>query len=484
MDEVWCWGLSNSGGMGNGVWTSKQTFSRIAAGATDLSVAPNTDIDDSNTDTADLDLACAVIGGNIECWGSNQYGQLAQGASTQSPRPVEVVGMHHWTSLAAGSSHACGVADGQLLCWGSTVSGQATGVVVGNTNVPCGSLPGLPCDVSSPAPIAIATNVHALSLGFAHTCALGDALWCWGDDSQQQLGAPSVGPGPTEVTGTWSSLFQLRGYGTCAVNGGETHCWGAAINNPQTTGHVPELDGMTAIATSTLVGPSWPNAFGCSLDASQQLVCFGGNTFGQYGNGLVGSPSCPNGACDAGETAATCPADCGTGPLTKLGRYYRAISVGFGSTSSGGTACGITMTTGQVECWGRNRNGVAGVIDGGTGLPPVDVFTATPLANLTGCTQVSVGDNMACAVCGGDVSCWGDHRHGAVGAGPITATPIAVPRKVDLDLGEDRFEQVAVGQGFACARTEEGRLFCWGSSIHGALGTGVTGANLPMPILR
>lgn len=502
-DEVWCWGASGSGGLGNGVWSGSRVFSRIASGVTALSLAPNTNLDDLGADLADLDLGCLVSDGKIQCWGSNQFGQLGQGAATLAPAPVAVVGDHTWSTLSAGQSHICGVSEGKLYCWGSTVNGQVSGVVSGTTNVPCGSLPDLPCDFSTPMLQSFATNVRELSLGTQHTCVLGDSLWCWGNDDYWQLGAATLGPAPVEIPGAWTKLHAVRGYTSCAVQGADTQCWGSFVNGNQAPATVPDLAGATEIATSTLLQTS--TGFGCYLDASQQLGCFGDNRLGQFGNGVrpnscgnglcdgsdtcencaqdcLGCPVlCPNAKCDAGETSATCPADCGAAPMTRLGRAYAQIAVGFGSTSSGGTICGIT-DQGGIECWGRNRSGIAGVVDAASGLPPRYVYAPTPMGDLTGCTDLGVGDTVACAVCGGEAYCWGDHRRGAVGSGPITALPISVPRKVDVELDGDTFVQVVVGSGYACARTTRGRAYCWGSNIHGALGTGVTGANLPTPI--
>ncbi len=75
-----------------------------------------------------LDFACALEeGGTVACWGLNdacQTGSTADaGARVDAPR--RVVGLTGVRALAAGTAHACALRDdGEVLCWGSNESGQ------------------------------------------------------------------------------------------------------------------------------------------------------------------------------------------------------------------------------------------------------------------------------------------------------------------------------------------------------------------------
>jgi alpha-tubulin suppressor-like RCC1 family protein len=480
-DEMWCWGAINSGnGLGGGVWNVTRGFGRIATGVAAITVGENTLIDDLGTDTGDLDLACALQAGRVACFGDNRFGQLGQGAASMAPAPVRVGAT--WTGLAVGGSHACALDDDQLYCWGSTQAGQANGIASGTSTNPCGANPDVLCDVWTPTRLEAVDHVQTVALGAAHSCALDrDALVCWGSDEVGQLGAPSLPPAPTQVAGAWTALLETHGNAACATAGGEVSCWGAMLGALATPTRFVELDAARTIGVSASIGS--PAGFGCFLDTAGALSCIGANTLGQFGNGATGF--CGDTVCNNNETSTSCPGECGTAPVTTLGRSYAVLSVGWGGNSSGGPTCAIT-TTGTVECWGRNRGAmITTLIDPATQRPPDNVFVPTPIAGLKSCTQIATGDAFACALCAGDILCWGDNRRGAMGNGRISAMPVSIPEKlaVTLDAG-DGWAQLAAGSGFACARTTAGQVYCWGSNIHGALGTGAGNANVLTPVAR
>ena len=76
--------------------------------------------------------ACAITSGGVECWGSNGEGELGNGSRTDSDRPVEVPTLTTGvTALAVGStddfhsSHTCALTSaGGVKCWGPNGDGQ------------------------------------------------------------------------------------------------------------------------------------------------------------------------------------------------------------------------------------------------------------------------------------------------------------------------------------------------------------------------
>jgi alpha-tubulin suppressor-like RCC1 family protein len=527
-DEVWCWGTAqNVGGLGKGTWGGNG-WGRVTLGASDVSVGWNANIDDTG-DTADLDLACVIVDGTVQCWGDNRFGQLAQGNVTMHASPTEIAGDHRWKKLLASDLHTCGLTtDNELFCWGTMQQGQTIGTVSGTSEVPCGSNPDVPCTLGVPTRVPFQPTADEIAVGDEHTCArLGTTLTCWGANGDGQLGAPGV-QSPYTVPGAWTKLYSVGSGGTCAVQNQETWCWGWVLAPDQLAAHDARLDGMLGMFVNAAIGDTvtrgTTRAAGCLLDPTNQLICFGDETTGQFGMTTPPTPVCGDFVCGIGETDGTCAADCvrsptcsfnqcmqadvcttsptvcgdgycnigsgetcsgcaldcGACPFTPTGRTYTSFAIGIISGSA--SFCGV-RPDGKVECWGRNGSGQVGALDTGTGRPIDPVYAPYELPGLSGCTAVAAGEATSCALCGGDIYCWGSHRRGTLGSGALTGAPITTPRKIEMTLEVgDRFVDLTSGAGYSCARTEQGRGFCWGFHRYGALGTGGTSANLPIAI--
>jgi hypothetical protein len=319
---------------------------------------------------------------------------------------------------------------------------------------------------------------------------------CWGDDTFVQLGTPGLPPAQTTVPGAWTDLLDVHGLSTCAHMGAELLCWGDSTMPIA----IPELATATTLKAFGVVAAGSVGA-ACALDANQSLSCLGDNSLGQYGNGPanancgngfcdpgdcficaatdcanIGCSSCGDGICNNGETIATC-GDCVGPSASALGRHYTTIAAGWDLDNAGATVCGV-RGDGGVECWGRNTEQL---------IPAsAERYVREPvaIAGLAACTSVAIGTRHACALCAGNVLCWGDHLHGAVGSGPQEIAPILEPRQVATPLEADEtWVDLQAGATYTCGRTSAGRTLCWGSNLHGALGLGAGAATVPIAVL-
>ena len=93
-----------------------------------------------------------------------------------------------------------------------------------------------------------------------------------------------------------------------------------------------------------------------------------------------------------------------------------------------------------------------------------------------GARGLAVGPYMGCALTASDLRCWGSVE----GLGEELDYP-APGRSVALPIPEPA--QVVVGDGFGCARTERGQVYCWGYDEAGTLGRGAVGDDPQPPML-
>ncbi len=233
-----CWGDNAYGQLGDGTQTARPAAVDVL------------------TDVAAISLgsfhSCALTrAGAVQCWGSNQSGQLGDGSTTNRNRPVPVPGMAGGiTAISAGDDQTCAIQSGKLLCWGANA-------YTASSTLPDRSLTAVvtshPVEVTGiPAPVA------AVSVGWAHTCAIGatGGLQCWRGDIAYAMGTNPPGvdqPNPADVVGLTSGVASVSAGGavTCAIlASGLPQCWGYNFYG--------EVGDTTNIIRSFAVGVSFP----------------------------------------------------------------------------------------------------------------------------------------------------------------------------------------------------------------------------------
>lgn len=169
----------------------------------------------------------------------------------------------------------------------------------------------------------------------------------------------------------------------------------------------------------------------CALDDQGRAWCWGSNERFQLGVFETAS------RCGTPEVA------CSLEPMAVAsGRAFRMISAG------GSHTCAIA-TDSVPYCWGNNADGQLGVI-GPTGA-------ALRIPGSVAMIAISAGASHSCGIRVDRVLvCWGSNLLGAVGAGAgVPVSPVVV-------AGSQRFSSVQASDERTCARTVDGRLWCWG----------------------
>lgn len=341
--------------------------------------------------------ACAVTTtGGLKCWGFNGNGQLGDGTTINRNAPVDVVGLGTGVQSAAlGAYHSCALlTTGGVKCWGYN-GGNALGDGTSTSSA-------TPVDVSR-----MTGNVASIAAGSWHTCAVMatfGSVKCWGDNSSGQLGNGTTTT-PTErvtVSGiSNAAMLSLGDAHSCVVTAtGGLLCWGA-------NGNGQLGDGTTTMQT-TPVGVSGlssgvssvvaANEHTCAVTSAGAAKCWGFNGNYELGDGTNVSRSTP----------------------TQVA--YLSSGVAFlGGNGDAQHHCAV-LTSGSVQCWGRNNYGQVG--NGGYDNQSVPV----PVTGLpAGLTKIVGGLHHTCALSAGhDVLCWGSNYTLGNGTTDFSPTPVNV----------------------------------------------------------
>lgn len=303
--------------------------------------------------------------------------------------------------------------------------------------------------------------VRNIAAGCFNSCVLlaSGRVQCWGDNSRGGLGdgtridslAPRLVKGITTATAVAYSKHYHWGHGCALLAGGAVRCWGSNSSGQLGNGVVASpWDAVTPVAVSGMVDATAIAAGGqhsCAVLANGAVQCWGDNESGQLGNGANGFSGVP---------------------VSVAG-----ISTARTTTAGESHSCAL-LSNGAVECWGANGFGQLG---NGT---RTDSSTPVLVRGVGTAVAIEAGLESTCALLsGGAVQCWGWNVAGQLGNGSSaydSPTPVTV-------TGIGTAVAIAAGGFHHCAVLANGATRCWGFNSAGNLGDGTTiGSNTPVRV--
>ncbi len=297
--------------------------------------------------------------------------------------------------------------------------------------------------------IVAAPSAHAATRLTGVVLAEAGSVWCWGRNTDGQLGDGTTVDRVTSVPVqnlTGASQVSCGDAHTCALNSnGTVWCWGG--NRVGQLGDGTRTTRLTPVQVVGLSGVTQISSGGghtCARRTAGTAWCWGDNDFGQLGDGTT---------------------------LDRLTPGRVAGLTGVAQASAGEDHTCVRLTSGAVRCWGSNSNGQLGDGTRRTRLVPVAVRGLPGIV-----TQVQVGNQHSCARrADGTVWCWGRNDSGQLGDGTTVSRLVATKSLMSKAV------EIAGGGSGTCARTSANRAKCWGRNGSGQLGNG-TVADSVIPV--
>jgi alpha-tubulin suppressor-like RCC1 family protein len=427
---LWCWGRNDSGQLGRGSLAADLERTEPAQVGTDA---------DWESVAIGVDTACAIkLDHSLWCWGDNDNGELGDGTRITKVQPVPING--RWIAVSVGLDHTCAIDEAEAVsCWGYNGEGRL------GTGAPL-AMPSL-----LPAPVTGGGAWKLVAAGEASTCGIrtDGTLWCWGSRDGGRLGlgasAPSQ-PAPVQVGSDLWTTLALHDDFVCAIRDtGQLRCWGSNQNGQLGDRTVVDRPVPTAVEDDLVT--DWTSVAAglghtCAIHGDGELLCWGGNAYGQL-------------ASDLTKIARPIPTPVEAGAT-------RWVSLGLGTRHT----CAID-SEGQLWCAGYAASGALGAGEGSR---------RTPVEIAGRWERPSAGEDATCAFGRAEqsIGCWGSNENGLLGDGVVldrrSPGPLLPPTFLSFDLGDH-----GCGIGLIGVRA------CWGPNNLGQLGNGTTtGSSTPM----
>ena len=353
-----------------------------------------------------------------------------------------------FVTVSAGANHTLAVKeDGTLWAWGSNTYGQ-----LGD---------GTTVDKNRPVQIGTATNWEAVAAGQFHSVAINAAgqLYAWGYNNYGQLGdgttttTPTLAPQLIVSTVYWTAASAGYSHTVAMDSSGILYAWGG--NSYGQLGDGSNTNSSTpSIVTGSHTWKSFSagNYHTAAIKSDDTLWTWGSNTYGQLGLGALDTTD--------KNTPTAVP---GTGVWT-------VVSAGSQHTLG-------VKNDGTLWGWGGNGFGQLGQ---GNSLD--NYKSPTRIGTATDWTSASAGDNFT-AVMKNNGTLWacGRANSGQLGSGNA---PSYVANLVPSGTDYDWAAVSAGGNHVAAIKTTDNSLWMWGSNQYGQIGdysVVTNGATRPNP---
>lgn len=375
-------------------------------------------------------------GCDVYTWGSNSYGQFADGRELVRNVPAPVPGLSGIIDISLSNPWAIGEhylavkKDGTVYAWGENDGGQL-GDGTENNHTDPRLVPGI-------RDVAAVEAVSRSSLALKKD----GTVWVWGHRAGaggwSSEHAPVQVPGVSQITAISSS-----GNHSLAVKADGT-VWGWGVNYDGELGdglkdakwatvQVPSIQSVKAVAAG--------EAFSLALKLDGTVWGWGSNARGQLGDGTTAGRYTPM-------------------PVTGLDQVTSIFT--YGSTSF------AIRTDGTTWAWGDGEF-FSSLLAPGT--PEADFYPSpVQLTGLPNTTAIAFGYYHRMSLRqDGTVWGWGTNTEGQLGDGTYTSrdTPVQV-------TGLDHVKKVSVGLASNMALKSDGTVWAWGLNSAGVFGQGDT----------
>jgi alpha-tubulin suppressor-like RCC1 family protein len=428
--------------------------------------------------------------GDVYCWGLNDDGAVQPGGDSRVLAPTKIVLPGPADEVSAGKTFTCArmTGSGDVYCWGDNDIGQ---------------LGQGPADMSRTIHHIAAIPASAqIAVGSDHACSrsvVDGTIWCWGRNTNGQTGQSTSlscknGPCtlPKQVGAITGSKTVVVGHQSACIIDASDHllCWGKNSYGQLGINSTAMTSTPTMVQIGTVRSVDISSRVMCAIDSMQRMWCAGEGENGQIGNGgfdqtLVPSQLFINKPTSISTTAYGA---CATTEDNSLA-CWGMIDPGDGKPGTYAAphvspVADVTQLTGRYFSTCGIANGGAlcwGLNDEGQlGRGLRGISTVPQSIGVASPTSVAVGDGHGCVIANGKVSCWGQNDYAQAGSPSLTRvlvpTDVAVPITTPTRTVASFHKSCVWGGGEAA---------CWGRAFSGQLGTGGGGRSAaPAKVLR